>query len=279
MVSAGLISLAIYVYVYTLAVLTTLEITGFAIFIYKTLKRCIPYFRSEAYNSLPPVALFEGMLDSIRSIAISEVFLVWCLFLLTFGFLYLVYWIIKNFVPETVLFFPLRKRLLDNILFTELNRSGLFPLAERVYAAIFSKKDSKVIARTIFTDIGLYTKGVFDDMIGFVEKATDPQAVINMLKKLSGSGESNNDAEYKDAKAFTYSDNYSTIDNKKLESAYHACIDTNWVKINNKSSYMDKVSAMAKNNGVVAMCSIDNAIKMSNMKQSVDPPKTDAKTK
>lgn len=267
MVTVGLIKLVIYVYVYSVSILTMLEITGFMILIYKLIKRCLPYFSTDAYNSIPIVISFEAILDFIRKIAVSEVFLVWVLLLLILLFIYLIYYLIFNFAPEQILFFPFRKRLLDNILFVELNKSGLFPLLDRVFAALASKKKNTSIARTIVDDIGNYTKNVFDDLKKYVEN-TNPQTAMSTIKSLSNVDNGNNDDEREIAKEYVYSNDHSAEENAKFETDHHKCIDKHWVDTSEIKFYPDRIRAMVMNNAMVTFCNINSAIAMNSVNRT-----------
>lgn len=170
--------------------------------------------------------------------------------------IWVVWFIIKNFIPAWILFIPLRMILLAIPPFPQLEAAGILPLIDKVFWLIVSTlplKDRLVGAGRAFQEyISTSMWYVIDGVRGFT---TGPPPNRPPSERSPPPPSQEPDHEFRD---------------KETEEEYSACIEENTQTIYPEMTGLEKAQAMAKNSGVKATCSLKKLESMSRMLQYRD---------
>jgi hypothetical protein len=116
-----------------------------------------------------PLKVFPADFDPITKsvaygsrVALTKLFDYACIFLLI---MYVIYCIIRKFVPKKILFFKVRQPLLDLTPLYELRVTGIFPLMDRLVNVVFSKLPFSKRIYGVFWGVGNFIRG----SIGYVQ--------------------------------------------------------------------------------------------------------------
>lgn len=245
------------------------------------------------FPNLPPVPVVRGIYTIVLE-ALKAVFHYILIFLLI---MYVIYCIIRAFVPAFILFIPLKQPLLDLTPLYELRVSGIFPLMDRVVEIIFSSMPftqrimralqaiGKFMASSVgyifgqlnFVKIALNQK--LSEMTGRYSSSTQISRSTSTPKK-SGTVQSRSQAlkQKRDPNSTdplmdaeggvepTFKPNYSKKGNIYVENEYQRCIEKNYKEITPDMSMTNRLQATISNNNTSITCNVQKLKHYSNIK-------------
>jgi hypothetical protein len=241
----------------------------------------VPYFKDDDFRELPIVIFLEGVLKIIMSKADKMLLILVILFIPLFQ-IYLIYCIVRTYLPPVIFFIPIRKMLLESVIIVELIESKIFPLMDTIGDILLKTVPFFDKLYMIFTNIGDFTKIYINDLIQQSEKFMTEFSKGSSVKEIMNGGNSDsssyNEDAYKESIKYNFNENYSAADNQILEKSLKECVDAGFQKIKSDTEPLDKLKIMLANNGTSLGCNLKLFQKIESMKQSASsttttPPK------
>ena len=209
----------------------------------------LPHLKIGVY-ALPPQVVWRTLWAGL-TVVLNAVFH-WVLAILFC--IYVIWMIIKRYVPEMILFIPLRAMLLAIPPFPPLEQAGILPLIDDIVNIIFSGDSFMNRIRRFFIAIynffrnaGRYVIELLGGSVGYKppERIEPPPPPTNEIK--ADQEEVPDDPE-----------TLSTQDKSTIRAAYLACLEKNVAPIPANMATFDKIKLMLNNQGVTAQCQLDS---------------------
>jgi len=240
----------------------------------------VPYFKDDDFRELPIVIFLEGVLKIIMSKADKMLLILVILFIPLFQ-IYLIYCIVRTYLPPVIFFIPIRKMLLESVIIVELIESNIFPLMDTIGDILLKTVPFFDKLYMIFTNIGDFTKIYINDLIQQSEKFMTEFSKGSSVKEIMNGGNSDsssyNEDAYKESIKYNFNENYSAADNQILEKSLKECVDAGFQKIKSDTEPLDKLKIMLANNGTSLGCNLKLFQKIESMKQSASSTTTTPK--
>lgn len=243
------------------------------------------------FPNLPPVPVVRGLYTVVLE-ALKAIFHYILIFLLI---MYVIYCIIRAFVPPFILFIPLRQPLLDLTPLYELRVSGIFPLMDRVVKIIFSNMPFGRRIMSAFQAVGQFMArsiGFIFGQLNFVKMAlrskladmtssssgsstrtsqpkptSTAQSRSQALKKKRDPNSTDPMMENEEGSAEpTFKPNYTKKGNIYVENEYQRCIEKNYKQITPDMSTWKRLQASLSNNNTSITCGVQKLKHYSNIK-------------
>lgn len=239
------------------------------------------------FPNLPPVPVIKGIYTVVLE-GTKAIFHYILIFLLI---MYVIYCIIRKFVPEMIIFIPLRQPLLDLTPLYELRVSGIFPLMDRLTDVVLSSMPFSQRLYGVFTGVGEFLM----KSIGFISDELSPlkQAIVGTAQQSAGNTgslvrvEKPSSTVEKRSNALKkkrapnsedpmlnneggaepgYKANYSKEGNIFVEKEFQQCIEQQYAEITPDMGMFQKLKANINNNKVAITCNVEKLKHYSNIK-------------
>ena len=221
-----------------------LAVLFITIYILWAILRWIVLPHLKVFPYIPPQAVLVPAYNILTAIA-TAIFH-WVLAILVC--IYIIWYIINTYVPEMILFFPVRGMLLAIEPFPALTRAGILPYMDKIRKILFSVMPFKQRMQSTFTA----TQEFFDTSIRHVLLSLRSEVHIappNINISTSSSSASAAAAAASQTPDQRYQDQES-------DELFQQCIEENTTPVEPDATLGDRLYAATQNSGVRTICAV-----------------------
>ena len=214
----------------------------------------LPHLKIFPY--IPPQAILVPAYNILAGAA-TAVFH-WVLALLVF--IYVLWYLINKYVPETILFFPVRSVILAIEPFPSLVKAGIIPYFDKLRRIIFSIMPFKQRLRSTWSA----TQEFFDTSIRHVLVSLRNEVHIappNISLSVSRSAAAAEAAKTPDQR----------MQDQEAEEIFQQCLEENTTPVDADASIGDRLYAATQNSSVRTICAIRRLQTLANVVSYRDP--------
>lgn len=226
------------------------------------------------FPSMPPEPIIRGVYTVVLE-ATKAIFHYILIFLLI---MYIIYCIIRKFVPRYILFIPLRQPLLDLTPLYELRVSGIFPLMDRLAGILLNSMPFSHRIYGAFMAVGKFLQSsvgyIFRELSPFQQKINQSvsgassssssrppparaQSRQDALKNKRDPNAEEANLENEGGSEPIYKANYTERQNQYVEKEYRQCVESQYTEVKPGMSTIDRLLANINNNRVAITCNVE----------------------
>jgi len=199
----------------------------------------LPHLKVFPY--IPPQSILVPAYNTLAAIATA--FFHWILAILVC--IYIVWYIINTYVPEMILFFPVRSMLLAIEPFPALTKAGILPYMDKIRKILFSVMPFKARLKATWSA----TQEFFDTSIRHVLESLRTEVHIappNISLGISSSAAAAEAAKTPDQR----------MQEQEADELFQQCLEENTTPVDADATIGDRLYAATQNSSVRTICAV-----------------------